>query len=645
MDYTYANALHLGERCYKEKAAKGEDPCLPALTKVSEKYGGVSEQALGLQEIPLELIVGTYSEGRSNAFAANFMPLMDLSTEFAGKYQALIAAHVKEGIRDPIKVYEYLHEYYVVEGNKRVSVLKLFNAVSFPGEVTRLLPARSNDPKIQAYYEFVEFYRIAPVNFLNFSNPGDYQHYLDLTGFSADHLPKEDDLRTMKGSFLRFQSAYRAQGGRELKTLTDGDAYLIFLDFYGYRETLDEGPAEIRSGLLKIWDEYILRTKKETEKVELVTAASEENKQNILERIFVPDKFLKIAFVYEKTPETLAWTYGHELGRQYVMQEFSGKIMTKAYMNVTEDTVSSVIAEAAEDGADVVFVTSSRFLDASLKAAVAFPDMKVLCCALNFPHRYLRTYYARTYEAKFISGVIAGSMARSSDIGYVANCPYIANVLNLNAFANGVKMVNPHAKVRVVWTDEIGTDPQVTFWNEGISIISGRDLIAPIDEFHREFGLYRYAEDHQLESLALTLWDWGVIYQKIIESIWNGNWEDVDKKSGRRAVNYFWGMDSGAIDLVIDKNVPDGVVRMARFLLTQVKNGELSPFSGILEAQDENVSKDERKGAILKELMEMGWLLDNVKGHIPSVSELRPEVRQLVELQGIHSIPVNGGTA
>ena len=643
MEFNYQSALRLGERCYKEKTAKGEDPYLPVLTEISEKYGGVSEQFIGLQEIPLELIKGTYSEGRRNAFAANFMPLMDSMTEFAGKYQALIRAHENEGIRDPIKVYEYLHYYYVVEGNKRVSVLKYFNAVSIPGEVTRLIPAKSDDPKILAYYEFLEFYRIMPVNFLIFSNPGDYPHYLELTGFSAEHLPNEEDIRTLKAAFLRFQSAYRAQGGNELTALTDGDAYLIYLSIYGYRETMDAGVSEIRTDLLKIWDEFTLQTKDETEKVDLVTAASDENRQSILERIFVPDKLLKIAFVYEKTPEELSWTYGHELGRQHVMQEFGPKIMTKVFLNATDENIASIIAEAAGDGADVVFVTSSSFLEACLKAAVTYPEMKILCCALNFPHRYLRTYYARTYEAKFVSGVIAGSMAGTSDIGYVANCPYIANVLNLNAFANGVKMVNPRAKVRVVWTDEIGEDPKEIFWNEGISIISGRDLIAPTEEFHREFGLYRYTEEHQLESLAMTIWNWGVIYQRIIESIWNGNWEDVDRKSRQRAVNYFWGLDSGAIDLVMDKNVPDGVARMAKFLLSQVKEGELSPFSGILEAHGDNVPKEERKAIVLKDLMEMGWLLDNVKGHIPTAEALRPEVRRLVELQGIGSLKTNGG--
>ena len=49
-------------------------------------------------------------------------------------------AHLNEGIREPIKAYEFMNKFYVEEGNKRVSVLKFFDAVSIPGNVTRIVP-------------------------------------------------------------------------------------------------------------------------------------------------------------------------------------------------------------------------------------------------------------------------------------------------------------------------------------------------------------------------------------------------------------------------------------------------------------------------------------------------------------------------
>ena len=644
MDYSYQEARRIGERCYRDRVSRGEYPYLQVLEEITRHTGVISEQYLGLQEIPQELIAGTYAAGRHTAFAANFMPLMSDSSEFAGKYRRLIEAHEKEGIHDPVKVYEYLHRYYVVEGNKRVSVLKLFGAVSVPAEVTRLIPSRSDDPEIRVYYEFLEFYRIVPVNYLILTQPGDYKRFLELTGFSADNLPGESDLQDLHASFQRFKKAFLALRGERLARITDGDAYLIYLSIYGYRETLDSVPEEIRQNLEKIWDEFELRTHEET--IELVTDADEGNKKNFIERLFSPDKVLKIAFIYEKTPESHSWTYSHELGRLHVSEYFGDKIKTVTYENADaeEGRIDEILEQAVSEGADIIFATSARFLSACLKTAVRYPEVKILCCALNFAHRYIRTYYTRSYEAKFISGVIAGAMSDNNKIGYLAGTPYTANLININAFSNGVKMSNPRAKVHVVWTSEIGADPQKTFWDEGISIISGREIITPASEFSRDFGLYRYTETHELESLAMTLWNWGVVYQKIIESIQNGIWEDIDRKSQRRALNYFWGFSSEAIDLIINNRVPDGVARLAHFLAANIKSGAMTPFYGILHSQDGVIQSDPKASLSMKELTEMNWLLDNVVGHIPALDDLTPEGRSLMMLQGITKETQDGGS-
>ena len=89
---------------------------------------------------------------------ANFMPLLSSDTEFAYKWINLCDAHLESGIRDPIRVYEYLWKYYVAEGNKRVSVLKYFEASSIEAEIIRLVPQwDENDPAIERYYTFLAY--------------------------------------------------------------------------------------------------------------------------------------------------------------------------------------------------------------------------------------------------------------------------------------------------------------------------------------------------------------------------------------------------------------------------------------------------------------------------------------------------------
>lgn len=89
---------------------------------------------------------------------------------------------------------------------------------------------------------------------------------------------------------------------------------------------------------------------------------------------------------------------------------------------------------------------------ASVKMAIAHPDVKILNCSLNTSHKYIRTYYARMYEAKFLTGVLAGALATQNKIGYVAQYPVYGTVANINAFALGAKFVNPRTKIYLKWS-------------------------------------------------------------------------------------------------------------------------------------------------------------------------------------------------
>ena len=140
----YKNALKSGQRAYRACVARGQSPYLAVLDDILVNVNIVAQEPLGLVEIPAESIVGTKTSGRHTAFAPNFMPLLEPDTEFAGKWSNLCDAHLDEGIHTPIIAYEFLNKFYVQEGNKRVSVLKYFDAVRIAGTVTRLVPERND---------------------------------------------------------------------------------------------------------------------------------------------------------------------------------------------------------------------------------------------------------------------------------------------------------------------------------------------------------------------------------------------------------------------------------------------------------------------------------------------------------------------
>ena len=97
---------------------------------------------------------------------------------------------------------------------------------------------------------------------------------------------------------------------------------------------------------------------------------------------------------------------------------------TCAYCNALDGDPLVVMEQAIREGCQVLFTTSPRLLPSSLRAAVDHPEALILNCSLNTSHRYIRTYYARMYEVKFISGAIAGALAGGDSIGYGGGLPH-----------------------------------------------------------------------------------------------------------------------------------------------------------------------------------------------------------------------------
>ena len=106
-------------------------------------------------------MVGTKTAERSSSFASNFMPLCRNGPNLGLNGHPFTEYQVEEGIQEPVVAYEFMNQFYVQEGNKRVSVMKYLGAYSIPGSVTRLIPKRTDDKENRLYYEFLDFYRIS----------------------------------------------------------------------------------------------------------------------------------------------------------------------------------------------------------------------------------------------------------------------------------------------------------------------------------------------------------------------------------------------------------------------------------------------------------------------------------------------------
>jgi hypothetical protein len=253
MPYTdYKKALTLGKKEYRACTAKGVSPYPAVLDQLLEGVRTCGEVDLGVVDVPVELIVGTRSAGRSNSFSPSFYPLMGEDTEFAGKWVALCQAHLNEGINEPIRAYEYMHNFYVLEGHKRVSVLRYFGAVTIPAHVTRILPARTKDLENIIYYEYLDFYQLTGINYLWFGKVSRYALLQTTVGKRPGEVWSAEERKDFFSFYLRFSAAFKAKMEKQLPSLPTGDAMLATMDFFGYDEIKDCTENELKVKLSKI---------------------------------------------------------------------------------------------------------------------------------------------------------------------------------------------------------------------------------------------------------------------------------------------------------------------------------------------------------------------------------------------------------
>ncbi len=626
----YSKAYKAGKKDYQARMLRGENPTLAILDDIMPPKGSYSEMPLGLVQIPADQIVGTKTVGRSNSFAGNFMPILKENTEFASKWIKLSISHEEEGIREPIKAYEYMNKFYVEEGNKRVSVMKYFGVVSIPGNVTRIIPKRTEEKENKIYFEFLDFYQKAPINYIWFSREGSFAKLQEAVGKEPEEVWSGEDLLRFSAIYTRFLAEYRGKGGNKLK-ITPGDAFLSFITLYGYDEVDNTTTNELKNLIAKSWEEFALLQEEKDINLKL---KPEEDKKSFLSILHLAGiRRLKIAFIYEKTPGTSAWTYAHELGRLYLEQTFPEEVSTLYYENGTQDNVEELIGNAIDEGCNLIFTTTPAFVQASVKAAIAHPGVRILNCSLNTSHRYIRTYYSRMHEAKFLMGAIAGAMAENNNMTYIADYPIYGSIANINAFALGAKMVNPRSKVYLEWSSKKEVDIDERIRETQSSCISGRDMTIP-EEASRFFGVYHMEGEH-LRNLAMPLYHWGKFYERLIRTIMDGKWENDDDSSSVRAINYWWGLSAGVVDVILSKYLPIGTRRLAELLRNTVSSGVFNPFSGILYSQEGIVVGEPDRSLLPEEIMTMDWLAENVIGSIPRKEELKEQAEPVIKQQGI----------
>ncbi len=635
----YEKALRQGQKSYKAAVAEEKNPHPAVLDEILDGTETVRE--IGVVEIPIEQVVGMRSTGRITAFSREFYPLLDLDSEFAYKWIELCAAHLSSGIREPIVCFEYLGKFYVQEGNKRVSVLRCLGAPMVTANVKRVMPPDSQEPRIRAYQEFLEFYKATGLYQFQFQRPGDYALLAAAYGKKLDEKWGEQDRRTLGAYYQYFLGAFYAQGGKTLDIAPE-EALLLWLQVYPFRDLGQLSATELKKTVAALWEELVTLAHPEPVEVRTEPVAAE-GKPNLITRFVTgtPDH-VNVAFVHPLDAKSSTWVQGHEAGKKYLEEQLGDRVTAVSYFHAdTEAQAEAIMEQAVEDGADLVFTTAPQLSRATLRLAVRYPKVRFLNCSVDTSFSSIRTYYSRIYEAKFITGAIAGAMANNDRIGYIGSSPIFGVPASINAFALGAQLTNPRARVELRWSCLPGT-PQEELVQTGVQVISNRDMPTQDKKFLNfcNYGTYARDEKGSMIALASPVWLWGRFYEKVVKSVLSGTWSK--DKDSPRALNYWWGMDSGVIGVELAEHIPEGLKTLAGMLMEGLKNGTIDPFHRRIRTQDGRLINDGSRTLTPDEILHIDWLCDNVNGSIPGYEELQSFAKPIVRQLGIYrdQIPV-----
>ena len=626
----YKKASKLAKAKYYADMLRGNSGNIPSLDSILKKIDIVAELPLGTKNIPLKKIIGSYFYTRSRDFAMNFLPLASIDSEFSMKWQAVYAHHIKDGINDPIKTYEYMNEFYVMEGNKRVSVLKYVDAYSIDGEVTRLVPKRDeNDLKNIIYYEFLNFNNKTGINDIWFSSEGSFnllRKYLD------DYNPKlylfsNKYKHFIKNVYFPFRNTFYELGGDKLN-VTTGDAFLEYIKIYGISDEFNE--TKRKSRVDKFLSE--LRILSKNNAIEIQTEPFDVHKKNVITSItnlVTPSKKLRVAFVLEKTIDTSGWSYVHNLGRMYAQQQLGNEIETFVIDNFQIDGDSyERLSKLCEKDYDIIFTTCPSYLNITLRAALKYDNIKFFNCSPVKAFRNVSTYFGRSHEPRFLLGLIAGAITKSNVIGYIDIYNETEIITGINAFAIGVKTVNPNAKVLISWLNETGDinhskELIQKLQKRGADLIMQNDLIA-LGKGSRDFGLYslKYNENETKwipeVNYALITWDWGQFYEKILRNIVNGSFKGIFSTESKR-ISFWWGMDSALVDIIYSKhNVPIQTQKLVDIMRELIIENRFHTFVGPVFDTEGQLRINDGDIGNYEDMLYMNWFVDNVVGELPA---------------------------
>jgi simple sugar transport system substrate-binding protein len=330
---------------------------------------------------------------------------------------------------------------------------------------------------------------------------------------------------------------------------------------------------------------------------------------------------LKVALVYVTPVGQAGWTYQHDLGRREMERALGDAVKTTVVEDVAEGPdAERVMRDLASQGHQLIFATSFGYLEGALRVAAEFPDVRFEHAGGYKTAPNLNTYNVRAYEARWLAGRLAALNSKSGIAGYVAGFPVPEVVQGINAFALGMRSVNPRASVRVVWLNTWfdparERDAALALVNQGADVLANHTASPAVALAAEEKGVKLIANQSDMRTfaphaqLAAVMPSWGGYYTQVARDVIAARWKPEPVWGGLAS-----GMVAlGAIDAALPARQTSSIDAARQALL----EGRIGIFAAPLV--DNQGRTRLAKGSLNDpQIAGMDWLVQGVAGSMPA---------------------------
>lgn len=331
------------------------------------------------------------------------------------------------------------------------------------------------------------------------------------------------------------------------------------------------------------------------------------------------DEPFKVAFIYVGPVGDAGWSYAHDQGKQYMEQQLPN-VETTIVESVPEGAdCERVLTQLAEQGNKVIFATSFGYMDYVMKVAEKYPDVTFLHATGYKTAPNVSNYFGRAYQARYLTGLVAGMMTETNKIGYVAAHPIPEVIRGINAFTLGVREVNPDATVKVVWSNTwydpaAEKEAALGLLETGCDVIAQHQDTPGPQQAAEEKGAYGVGYNTDMRSFApnanLTspVWNWGPYYTRVVQAVMDGTYQSE---------SYWGGIDEGIIDVgPYGDMVPEEAKQLVSEKRELIISGEWDVFWGPVKDQSGTVRVPEGSKMTDEEMLSFDWFVEGVEGSI-----------------------------